>query len=392
MNAPETILPWEDPAWDHFVVAHPAGTVYHTSSWCRIIQHAGNYEPRYLILRDANQVKGILPLLLVTSRLTGNRIVCLPFSDLCYPLVEAPEVAKALLARALQIAEKERSGYLEVRGAPHWPSSAAKMSRSEAAGHPQAGSGAPETPVDASATDRSERENAAAMLSQLGFSEQNHFRNYITPLSKDTSAVLRTFHRTSVRQTINKSFRLGVTVRLGQGERDINEFYRLYVMNRRRHGIPPQAKGFFTLMFERLEQHPKALLYIAEYEGKNIAALVVLKYRGVCYAKYEGMDEAYRHLLPVYALFWKSIEDAALDGDTNYDFGRTALDNTGLNAFKNRWGTRPEMLPYYFHPPREGLSVVKSDSLKYRLFTGAVRRLPLSVSAHIGARLFRHFG
>jgi hypothetical protein len=85
-------------------------------------------------------------------------------------------------------------------------------------------------------------------------------------------------------------------------------------------------------------------------------------------------------------------QEAALAGDRAYDFGRTAADNQGLCEFKQRWGTTQTDMPYYFDPPSEGMSVVKSDSLKYRLFTGAFRRMPPALAVPIGGRIFRHFG
>jgi lipid II:glycine glycyltransferase (peptidoglycan interpeptide bridge formation enzyme) len=123
-----------------------------------------------------------------------------------------------------------------------------------------------------------------------------------------------------------------------------------------------------------------------------VAGLIMLQYRSVSYAKYEGVDGSFKNVFPVNALFWKTIEDACRGGDRIYDFGRTALDNKGLNEFKSRWGTTRQNLPYCFHPPGEGISVVKSDSLKYRLFTGMVKRLPASINTRLGAKLFRHFG
>jgi hypothetical protein len=79
-------------------------------------------------------------------------------------------------------------------------------------------------------------------------------------------------------------------------------------------------------------------------------------------------------------------------GDRAYDFGRTAADNAGLCEFKARWGTTRAELPYYFDPPREGISVVRSNSLKYRLFTAAFRRMPEALTVRLGGRIFRHFG
>ena len=137
---------------------------------------------------------------------------------------------------------------------------------------------------------------------------------------------------------------------------------------------------------------PRAFLYLAEHESKAVAGLIVIRFNGVTYAKYEGVDDTRRDLVPLYPLFWRTIEDALKEGDRFYDFGRTAADNPGLNEFKQRWGTTHVELPYYFDPPREGVSVVRSDSLKYRLFTAAFRRMPESWSIRVGERIFRHFG
>ena len=340
----------------------------------------------------------MLPLLYVRSRLTGNRLVSLPFSDVCYPLTDGPEADRLLLERALELSREKRAGFVEIRGlpasseAPNLEGTQSTADTRDPADAPVQ-SGAETGPGDLTTEAATVPDDSAAKLPEaLGFAVQRHFQNYIVPLHENADKVRMTFSRKSIRQTISKSAKLGVTVRLGEGQKDLDEFYRLYLLNRRRHGIPPQPVRFFAGILERLSDNPKALLYLAEFEGQAAAALIVLRYRGVCYAKYEGVDESFRQVFPVNTLFWKTIEDACAAGDTAYDFGRTALDNRGLSEFKSRWGTTATSLPYCFFPPREGLSVVKSDSLKYRLFTGLVKRLPASINTRLGAKLFRHFG
>jgi lipid II:glycine glycyltransferase (peptidoglycan interpeptide bridge formation enzyme) len=294
----------------------------------------------------------------IRSRLTGNRLSTLPFSDVCYPLASRDDTAGALVDAALETQGKNRLDFFEMRGAPA-----------------------------VTGTGASER-----FTEKRNFSVQRHFFNYVISLSEDTKAIKQSFSKKSVRQTINKSTRLGVTVRTGQGEGDLEEFFRLYVLNRKRHGIPPQPKKLFSSILGGMKKDPEALLYLAEYQERGIAALIVFRYKGAALAKYEGVDESYREVLPVYALLWKAIEDACLAGDRVFDFGRTAADNRGLNDFKKRWGTERIELPYYFYPPREGMSVVKSSSLKYRVFTGLVRRLPTSLAVSLGEKIFHHFG
>ena len=347
------VEPWTDARWDAYVASHPRATVYHTSAWIRLVCEIGRYPSLCLLNERDGRTTGVLPLVAVDSRITGKRISTLPFSDTCFALADDAESARALVEEARAIRARRRASFYEMRGAPAL--------------------------------------RDAAVVEPAGFARSAHFSNYVVPLAGDADAVRKTFARTSVRQTITKGERLGVSVRVG-GVADLDAFYDLYVKNRRRHGIPPQPKSLFARILERMTEAPRARLYLADHEGKAYAALIVVRYNGITYAKYEGVDDTRRDLVPLYPLFWKTIEDAVNEGDRFYDFGRTAADNPGLNEFKQRWGTQQIDLPYYFDPPHDGVSVVRSDSLKYRLFTTAFRRMPESWSIRIGERIFRHFG
>ena len=346
--------PWKDARWDAYVASHPRATVYHTAGWSRIVCETGRY-PSYSLIHEVDgRVTGIMPMAHIESALTGRRVSTLPFSDSCFALADDAATAASIIAYAREVRAEIKANFHEMRGLP------ALRDGSDA-----------EAP---------------------GYAKSGHFYNFIVPLQADPEAVRMTFSRTGVRQTISKGIKLGVTVRLGESGRDLDAFYSLYVRNRLRHGIPPQPKKLFSSILENPGHGASAMLYVAEHEGAAVAALLMLRYNGVTYAKYEGVDETRRDLAALYPLFWKTIEDAALAGDRCYDFGRTAADNPGLCQFKLKWGTTQTDMPYYFDPPGEGVSVVKSDSLKYRLFTGAFRRMPAGLAVKIGERIFRHFG
>jgi CelD/BcsL family acetyltransferase involved in cellulose biosynthesis len=345
--------PWKDARWDAYVASHPRATVYHTGGWIRIVCEIGRYPSLCLLSEHEGRVTGVMPLVAVESMVTGRRISTLPFSDMCFPLVEDAAAAAALLARTQEIRNQRRAKFHEMRGLP-------------------------------ALRDGSDVEAP-------GYARSGHFYNFVIPLTADPEAVRMTFSRTGVRQTISKGIKLGVTVHIGE-TRDLDTFYMLYVRNRLRHGIPPQPKKLFASILERPGAGAKAMLYIAEHGGTAVAALIMLRHNGVTYAKYEGVDESRRDLAALYPLFWKTIEDAVLAGDRLYDFGRTAADNPGLCEFKKRWGTTQTEMPYYFNPPAEGVSVVRTESLKYRVFTGAFRRMPAGLAVRIGERIFHHFG
>jgi hypothetical protein len=187
--------------------------VYHTAVWGRLVRDAGNYESCFLTAREGDQIRGLLPLLFVKSWLTGNRLVSLPFSDVCYPLADSPEVERSLLLKALSISKEKRAGYLEIRGLP--------AGRDDQ--YPFAG----RAPADCQDPDHPDPESAdypaAKLPDSLGFAVEHHFLNYLVPLQEDADKVRMTFSRKSIRQTIGKSIKLGVTVRLGEGQQDVEE-------------------------------------------------------------------------------------------------------------------------------------------------------------------------
>jgi FemAB-related protein (PEP-CTERM system-associated) len=345
------VEPWSDARWDAYVASHPLATAYHASTWIRLVCETGRYPSSCLLCERDGVVAGVLPLVVVDSRLTGRRVSTLPFSDTCFAIADDEESAHALIQEARAIRARRGAAFYEMRGTL--------------------------------AVRDGERAPPA------GFARSSHFVNYLLPLSRDPEALLATFSKKAVRYMITKGER-SLTVRRGN-ERDVDAFYRLYVRTRRRHGVPPQPQHFFADMLAALGQ--SAALHVAEHEGRAIAAVLTLHFRDVTYLKYEVVDERQRHLAPIHLLLWETIKGAALAGDRVYDFGRTAVDNTGLNEFKQRWGTTRVDLPYYFDPAHESsTSVARSDSLKYRLFTTAFRRMPESWSIQIGRRIFRHFG
>jgi len=306
---------------------------------------------------DGSNVTGVMPAMDIRSRLTGNRMGTLPFSDECFVLADNDDAATEMLRTAMHLRDERGLDYFEMRGAP-------------------------------AIADRRDRGDIATTV---GLTPHTHFNAYLIDLSRDAEALRLTF-QSKLRQMISKSSRMGVTVRRAEGDADLRECYRLYVLNRRRHGIPPQPFELYAVIAHRLQDEPGAIMYLAEYKGVNIASLVVFTYRGVTTGKYEGIDPDYRDAMPIHPLLWTSIREAAERGDRVYDLGRTAMDNVGLNEFKTRWGAQRQDLPYFYYPAGQGMSVVKTDSLKYRVFTGVFRRLSYPIITRAGARLFRHFG
>ena len=69
-------------SWNRFVEHHPRATVAHLAGWGEIAREVYGHESIYLTAQDGDgDVVGVLPLILVRSRLFGRRLVSMPFLD-----------------------------------------------------------------------------------------------------------------------------------------------------------------------------------------------------------------------------------------------------------------------------------------------------------------------
>jgi hypothetical protein len=81
--------PLEDPRWDRLVARHPLASIFHTAGWLRALRLTYGYEPVALTTSPpGDELHDALVYCRVRSWITGRRIVSLPFTDHCDPLVE----------------------------------------------------------------------------------------------------------------------------------------------------------------------------------------------------------------------------------------------------------------------------------------------------------------
>ena len=83
------IDPVQDPSWFALVERHPRASVFHTPDWLETLRRTYGYEPVVLTTSPPGRelANGVV-FCRVSTWLTGRRIVSLPFSDYCDPLVD----------------------------------------------------------------------------------------------------------------------------------------------------------------------------------------------------------------------------------------------------------------------------------------------------------------
>jgi hypothetical protein len=89
-------------------------------------------------------------------------------------------------------------------------------------------------------------------------------------------------------------------------------------------------------------------------------------------------------------LFWKLIEEGKATGAERIDFGRSEMENEGLVAFKDKFGTTKKILTYYRYPQstKQVAHGWGESGLAKRMFS----ILPDGVLSAAGKVLYRHIG
>ena len=117
--------------WDGLVASHPEAGIFHRSAWARVLADTYGHRPYYLVCRERGRVTALIPLMEVSSPVTGRRGVSVPFADMAGPLC-FPGMKVEVMQQAVDDVARERGWrHTEWRGAPSgmvgWEVSAAYL-------------------------------------------------------------------------------------------------------------------------------------------------------------------------------------------------------------------------------------------------------------------------
>ncbi len=300
--------PIGDPRWSELLDRHPAASIFHSPGWLRALRQTYGYEP-FVVTTSPGPV---LNNGLVACRVKGwtsHRLVSLPFSDHCDPLVDGTDDLSEMLA--LLCAHARTSGCQSVELRPRH------------AGRPfeiAAGAG--------------------------GLERGAEYHQHQLDLRGSVAEIFGRMHHSSTQRAVRRAEREGLTYETGTSDRLLASFYRLLRMTRRRHGLPPQPFAWFRNLVSCLGERV-AVHAAVNKDGEAIATILTLSARKTIYYKYGGSDAAHHRLGGMPFLFWRVIQDARAGGFVEMDLGRSDLDQPGLVAFKDHLGGTRWTLTYY---------------------------------------------
>jgi serine/alanine adding enzyme len=329
-----------DAQWDSYVAKHSDASAYHYAGWPRLIGRAFGHEVRLVAADGEAGIAGVLPLVIMRSRLFGRFVVSLPFVNAGGVLADSREVTDQLVLFASDLARGIGAKYLELR----------------------------------------HRERRCPSLRQ-----RSHKVGMALRLKDSVDEQWHALDR-KVRNQVRKAEKSGLTASFG-GTELVEPFYDVFSRNMRDLGTPVFPRRLFN---DVLSAFPANTTVFCVHHGQQPVAGAVIHQRGewqeVIWAS------ALRESNPLCAnvfLYWTMIQSAIKAGVRTFEFGR-CTPNEGTFHFKRQWGAEPHPLVWEYWPADGQLAFdASATNPRYARAVEIWRRLPLPLTAALGPRIVR---
>ena len=336
------LAPGEAALWDAFVLRCPAATFFHLSGWQRVVERSFGHRTHYLLAERDGEIRGVLPLVHIKSRLFGSSLISNAFCVYGGPAAADEAARTALDRQAVALLAATGADCLEYRLRerlhPDWPSKDALYAT---------------------------------------------FRRAIDPDPDANLKAIPRKQRAVVRQSLTRNL-------VVEEDPSIDRFFPLYAESVRNLGTPVFGKAYFQALKAEFGEHCEIL--VALHEGRPVCSVMSFYFRDEVLPYYAGATPAVRELGAYDFLYWHILRNAALREFRIFDFGRSKQ-GTGAFAFKKNWGFTPQPIFHEYQlKPGTDIPDVNPLNPKYKLFIAAWKRLPLPVANLAGPLIARDLG
>jgi CelD/BcsL family acetyltransferase involved in cellulose biosynthesis len=339
--------PLADSRWQTLIDSHSHVSVFHSTNWLKALRTVYDYEPVVVTTcrPDAALTNGAV-FCRIGSLFTGNRLVSLPFSDHCEPLFNRIDEFEVVIQELKKKVLEGEYKYIEIRPLSYEPTGRAGLCHSVS------------------------------------------YYFHTIDLRRRLEQLFHSFHKDCVQRKIRRAERERLQYEAGTSETLLHEFYRLMVMTRRRHRLPPQPLRWFRGLIASFGDALK--IRVAYKDGRPIASILTLAHNKTLVYKYGCSDAAYNKFGATSFLFWQTIQEARAQGFETLELGRSDTGNAGLIAFKERWGASESRISYWTYP--QSSHSPETSGWKFRLAQRLVPAFPDFALELAGKLFYRHIG
>jgi len=341
------IDPRSNPLWQQLLTQQKS-SVFHCPAWSRVLADTYGFDIQAFVALDhAGMPIAGLPFCRFAD-ITGERIVTLPFSDYCDPLIRTAEEWSHVSEPLLSL------GYPFLMRCLHNQ-------------HPL--------------TDN-----------RLTLAKQAKWHGI--DLQPDLDHLWQGLHDSSKR-AIKKAQRDAVLVRTAQDEQDLRAFFAMHLKIRKhKYHLLAQPYSFFANIWRHFVEAGNGALMIATYQDEVIGGTFFLEWGDTLYYKFNASIPMHLDHRPNDLLIWQGIQYGKAKGYKLFDFGLSDWDEEGLVRYKRKFATEEKTISFLRYvsnrvPTRQEQQARELLPALTQLFTDA------SVSDHVteeaGNLLYRFF-
>lgn len=336
--------PDADEQRDAYVHNHPQGTLFHRSSWRRVVNRVFGHLGWELGAFDAGRLVGLLPMMRVPSLPRGENLISMPYGVYGGPLGDGSEISRALVVEAQREAERLGVGRLELR------------CLHACEGQP------PLVPSDLYAT-------------------------FIKDLPSDVDGVLSGMPKKARAEARKARTKHGLE--LVEGPWYVEDLARLFLLNKRELGSPSLPGEMFRVLLE--EFGDQVFVHLVVREREPLMAIMSFVHKGTLIAYYSGNLPGADRSYSTSNFAYMALQEWAVErGLSRFDFGRSRRDS-GAFRFKQHQGFEETALPYSYHLVRsKHLPALTPSNPKTAVLRNTWSRLPLFVVERLSPPLARY--
>lgn len=339
--------------WDRFVMNSEEGTCYHLIGWKNVFEKTYGHKAFYLYsiednLQGLKRMTGILPLVLIKSVLFGRFMISLPIFDSVGVCAQSIEAKKVLIQKAVEIAEREKADFVEIR-------QASLLSQED-----------------------------MGLINKL--SVKSHKITLLLDLPESKEALWNSF-KAKLRSQIKKPMKEGCKFIIGELDQ-LDQYYQIFSVNMRDLGTPVNSRNLFKNILEEFPENSK--IGVVKKDDIPLAAGLVIGFKEKLHIPWASSLRKYNHLSPNMLLYWGILEYACNKGYRTFDFGRSSPEE-GTHKFKEQWN--PQAFPLYWHywvANGAEKPELNPDNPKFRAFIRVWQNIPLNIANLIGPRIVKY--
>jgi len=291
-----------DPIW-RTLVERTTSSVFHSPTWIQVLTDTYGWDASaYVVLDDRGEPQAGIPFCRIADMM-GERILALPFSDYCDPLVSDQQCWQFLMDCLLS----ERC------------------------------------PI----TLRCLHNNLPLADSRFAVVKQAkwHGLNLKPELDELWRGMEDSTHR-----AIRKSQREALVVRVAKSEDELRAFFEMHLKIRKyKLGLLAQPFSFFQNIWRHFVDTQHGFLLLALYQDKIVAGDFFIEWKDTLYYKFNASLPADLSHRPNDLLIWEGIQRGKARGFEFLDFGLSDIDQEGLVRYKRKFGTEEKTISFLRH-------------------------------------------